>query len=139
MPAADSRPTVSVDRSTLSHDSVTCGGPSEVSSTAFDAQPPDLPPLCLVDAGFAVLCQLGQGTSTPKLSNTFGTQNKRCRPQPAPLTITNWRLFVLEICRVHSQAAIKDQNHVETACRPFFGIQVVLIGSVAGALYSRTR
>ena len=58
MPAADSRPTVRMDRSTLSHDSVTCGGSPEVSSTAFDAQPPDLPPVCLVDMGFAVLCQL---------------------------------------------------------------------------------
>src|SRR2546430_15788177 len=58
MPSADSRPTVKMDCSTLSHDSVTCGGSPEVSSTAFDAQPPDLPPVCLVDTGFAVLCQL---------------------------------------------------------------------------------
>ena len=58
MPAADSRPTIRMDCSTLSHDSVTCGGSPEVSSTAFDAQPPDLPPVCLVDLGFAVLCQL---------------------------------------------------------------------------------
>src|SRR5206468_10642258 len=58
MPAADSRPTVRMDRSTPSHDSVTCRGSPEVSSTAFDAQPPDLPPVCLVDAGFADLCQL---------------------------------------------------------------------------------
>jgi hypothetical protein len=58
MPSADSRPTVKMDRSTLSHDAVTCGGSPEVSSTAFDAQPPDLPPVCLVEAGFAVLCQL---------------------------------------------------------------------------------
>ncbi len=58
MPSADSRPTVKMDCSILSHDSVTCGGSPEVSSTAFDAQPPDLPPVCLVDLGFAVLCQL---------------------------------------------------------------------------------
>ncbi len=58
MPSADSRPTVRMDRSTLSHDAVTCGGSPEVSSTAFDAQPPDLPPVCLVETGFAVLCQL---------------------------------------------------------------------------------
>ena len=58
MPAADSRPTVRMNRSTLSHDAVTCGGSPEVSSTAFNAQPPDLPPVCLVDAGFAVPCQL---------------------------------------------------------------------------------
>ena len=58
MPAADSRPTFRMNRSILSHDAVTCGGSPEVSSTAFDAQPPDLPPVCLVDTGFAVLCQL---------------------------------------------------------------------------------
>jgi hypothetical protein len=58
MPSADSRPTVKMDRSILSHDAVTCGGSPEVNSTAFDAQPPDLPPVCLVEAGFAVLCQL---------------------------------------------------------------------------------
>src|SRR5439155_190397 len=58
MPAADSRPTVRMDRSTLSHDAVTCGGSPEVNSTAFNAQPPDLPPVCLVDTGFAVICQL---------------------------------------------------------------------------------
>ena len=46
------------NRSLLSHDSVTRGGSPEVSSTAFSAQPPDLPPVCLVDAGFAVHCQL---------------------------------------------------------------------------------
>jgi len=44
--------------SILSHDAVTCGGSPEVSSTAFYAQPPDLPPVCLVETGFAVLCQL---------------------------------------------------------------------------------
>src|SRR5437879_3781457 len=58
MPAADSRPTVRMDCSILSHDAVTCGGSPDVSSTAFNAQPPDLPPVCLVDLGFAVLCQL---------------------------------------------------------------------------------
>jgi hypothetical protein len=58
MPSADSRPTVRMDRSILSHDAVTCGGSPEVSSTAFDAQPPDLPPVCLVELGFAVTCQL---------------------------------------------------------------------------------
>jgi len=47
-----------MNRSILSHDSVTCGGSPEVSSTAFRAQPPDLPPVLLVDMGFAVLCQL---------------------------------------------------------------------------------
>src|SRR5437899_3895475 len=58
MPSADSRPTVRMNRVTLSHDSVTCGGSPEVSSTAFRAQPPDLPSLCLLEMGFAVICQL---------------------------------------------------------------------------------
>src|SRR5260370_27232198 len=58
MPAADSRPTVRMDCSILSHAAVTCGGSPEVSSTAFDAQPPDLPPMCLVETGFAVIFQL---------------------------------------------------------------------------------
>jgi len=47
-----------MNRSILSHDAVTCDGSPEVNSTAFNAQPPDLPPVCLVDVGFAVLCQL---------------------------------------------------------------------------------
>src|SRR5580700_4373684 len=58
MPAADSRCMVRMDRSILSHDSVTCRGSPEVSSTAFDAQPPDLPPVLLMDMRFAVACQL---------------------------------------------------------------------------------
>src|SRR5215468_1824897 len=58
MPSADSRCTVRMDRSILSHDSVTCCGSPEVSSTAFRAQPPDLPPVHLVDMGFAVICPL---------------------------------------------------------------------------------
>jgi len=33
---------------------------SRVSSTAFDAQPPDLPPVSLMDMGFAVVCPLAR-------------------------------------------------------------------------------
>src|SRR5207302_5507465 len=60
MPAADSRPRVRMDPSILSHDAVTCGGSPEVSSTAFRAQPPDLPPVSLMEMGFAVSCQLAR-------------------------------------------------------------------------------
>jgi hypothetical protein len=60
MPSADSRPTVRMDRSILSHDAVTCGGSPEVSSTAFCAQPPDLPPVPLMDIGFAITCSLAR-------------------------------------------------------------------------------
>src|ERR1039457_7269648 len=49
-----------MNRFTLSHDSVTCRRSPEVSSTAFDAQPPDLPPVSLMDMGFAVICPLAR-------------------------------------------------------------------------------
>src|SRR5579864_8341948 len=60
MPSAYSHPTIGMNHFILSHDSVTCDGSPEVSSTAFHAQPPDLPPVHLVDMGFAVSCQLAQ-------------------------------------------------------------------------------
>src|SRR6266481_6138586 len=44
-----------MNRFTLSHDSVTCRRSPEVSSTAFDAQPPDLPPVRLMDMGFVAI------------------------------------------------------------------------------------
>ena len=39
---------------------VTCRRSPEVSSTAFDAQPPDLPPVGLMDMGFAITCSLAR-------------------------------------------------------------------------------
>ena len=56
--AADFCDAVGVNRFTLSHDSVTHHRPPEVSSTAFDAQPPDLPPAVLMEMGFAAFCPL---------------------------------------------------------------------------------
>lgn len=58
MPAADFCRTVRVNRFTLSPDSGTCDRPPEVSSTAFNAQPPNLQPVPLMDVDFAVLCLL---------------------------------------------------------------------------------
>src|ERR1035438_1448157 len=60
MPAADFCPTVRVDRSTLSPDSGTWNRSPEVSSTAFNAQPPNLQPALLMDVDFATICQLVQ-------------------------------------------------------------------------------
>jgi hypothetical protein len=57
---ADFCDTVKVNRFTLSHESVTCHRSPEVSSTAFDAQPPDLQPVGLMDMGFAVPCPLAR-------------------------------------------------------------------------------
>ena len=54
MPFADFCGTFRVNHFTLSHDAVTCRRSPEVSSTAFDAQPPDLPPVDLMDMGFVV-------------------------------------------------------------------------------------
>jgi hypothetical protein len=48
-----------------SHDSVTCRRSPEVSSTAFDAQPPDLPPVRLMDKGFVVICRLARHRRPP--------------------------------------------------------------------------
>src|SRR5213592_118694 len=49
-----------MNRFTPSHDFVTCRRSPEVSSTAFDAPPPDLPPVSLMDMGFAVTCPLAR-------------------------------------------------------------------------------
>ena len=45
---------VKVNLFTFSHESVTCNSSPEISSTAFHAQPPDLPPAPLMDTGFAI-------------------------------------------------------------------------------------
>jgi hypothetical protein len=58
LPSAHFCGTVKVNRTTLSHASVTRRRSPEVSSTAFAAQPPDLPPVSLMDMGFAVICPL---------------------------------------------------------------------------------
>jgi hypothetical protein len=57
-PAADSCRTVRADCSTLSPDYGTYDRPPEVSSTAFNAQPPNLQPAPLMDMDFAVIGQL---------------------------------------------------------------------------------
>jgi hypothetical protein len=64
-PTADFCGTIEMNRFTLSHDSVTCRRPPEVSSTAFDAQPPDLPPVSLMDMGFAIICPLARHRRPP--------------------------------------------------------------------------
>ena len=60
MPFADFCDMVKVNRFTFSHESVTCRRSPEVSLTAFDAQPPDLQPVPLMDMDFAVVCPLVQ-------------------------------------------------------------------------------
>jgi hypothetical protein len=45
---------------TLSHDFVTCNRSPEVRSIAFYAQPLDLPPVPLMDVGFAITCPLAR-------------------------------------------------------------------------------
>jgi len=49
-----------MNRFTPSHGSVTRRRSPAVSSTAFNAQPPDLPPVRLMDLGFAILCSLAR-------------------------------------------------------------------------------
>src|ERR1700732_1857607 len=52
-PSADFCRTVRTPYDVLSHDSVTHNRSPEISSTAFDTRPPDLPPVPLMDMGFA--------------------------------------------------------------------------------------
>jgi len=58
MPSADFCRTVRVDYSTLSPGSGTCSRSPAISLTAFNAQPPNLPPASLMDMDFAVTCPL---------------------------------------------------------------------------------
>src|SRR5664279_82995 len=59
-PAADFCNAGRMNRFTLSHHSVTRRRSPEVSSTAFGAQPPDLPPADLMDVGFAAFRPLAR-------------------------------------------------------------------------------
>src|ERR1039458_3361452 len=60
MPSADFCHRIRMDCSPLSPGSGTCSRSPEVSSTAFDAQPPDLPPTALMDMGFAIIGPLAR-------------------------------------------------------------------------------
>src|SRR5215211_5132860 len=60
MPSADFCRLFSLEHSSLSRVFTTNDRSPEVSSTAFDAQPPDLQPASLMDMGFVVICQLAQ-------------------------------------------------------------------------------
>ena len=59
-PFADCCGTPRMSRFILSHDSLTCRRSPELSSTAFDAPPPDLPPVHWMDRGFAILGSLAR-------------------------------------------------------------------------------
>ncbi len=54
-----------MNRFILRHDSVTCRRSPKLSSTAFDAQLPDLPPVSLMDMGFAIICSLARYRRPP--------------------------------------------------------------------------
>src|ERR1700688_2789554 len=57
-PAADFCCRISVNYSTLSHESQTCSRSPAISSTAFDTRPPDLPPASLMGTDFAIIGSL---------------------------------------------------------------------------------
>jgi len=54
-----------MNRFTPSHEFVTCRRSPAVSSTAFDAQPPDLPPVRLMDMGSAIIGSLARHRRPP--------------------------------------------------------------------------
>src|SRR4029077_8650339 len=55
-PAAEFCCSISVNYSTLSHESETCNRSPAISPTAFDTRPPDLPPTPLGGYGLAISC-----------------------------------------------------------------------------------
>jgi hypothetical protein len=59
-PSADFCHAVRTPRDVLSHGPVTHSRSPVISSTAFHARPPDLPPVSLMDMGFAVCCPLAR-------------------------------------------------------------------------------
>src|SRR5215813_6575509 len=59
-PSADFCYAVRTPLDVLSHEFVTHGRSPVISSTAFHARPPDLPPVPLMDMGFAVVCHLAR-------------------------------------------------------------------------------
>ena len=67
MPSADFCCTFKKNRSFSSRVSTTCKRPPVVGSTAFNAPPPDLAPLALMDMSFAAHRQLAREASYPVL------------------------------------------------------------------------
>jgi len=59
-PSADFCPAVRTPRDVLSHKCVTHSRSPVISSTAFHARPPDLPPVPLMDMGFPIVCSLAR-------------------------------------------------------------------------------
>ena len=55
-PAADFCCRIRMNYFILSHESETCSRSPVISSTAFNTQPLDLPPVSLMDMGFAISC-----------------------------------------------------------------------------------
>jgi len=64
-PSADFCCMVSAPYDALSHDSVTNSRSPEISSTACDTRPPDLPPAPLMDMGFAIAGSLARHRRPP--------------------------------------------------------------------------
>src|ERR1700676_264535 len=60
MPPADFCHAVKAPYDTFSHESETHGRSPAIRLTAFNAQPPNLPPAPLMVVGFAVSCQLAR-------------------------------------------------------------------------------
>ena len=59
-PSADFCHAVKTPHDAFSHESVTHSRSPVISSTAFHAQPPDLPPVSLMDTGFAIIGSLAR-------------------------------------------------------------------------------
>jgi hypothetical protein len=92
-PSADLCRAIRAPHGALSHASVTHGSPPKVSSTAFNAQPPDLRFAPLMDMGFAVHCPLAQRSrllsgSSPS-AHVFAPRFLQTRLTATPLRFAN--------------------------------------------------
>jgi hypothetical protein len=97
LPSADICATVRMNRFILSHNSVTWRRSPEVSSTAFDAQATDLPPVGLMDMDFAITSPLARHRTPPIRFLFIGSQSllrTSFRPRLAATVISPLRLAI---------------------------------------------
>jgi hypothetical protein len=117
---------VRVNRSTLSHNSVICSRSPEVSSIAFHAQPPDLPPVPLMDVGFAIICSLARNRPQIQflsiasrvvaallsdLASRLGPCASVTNPSLPSRWVEDFHLQAIETCSAHIKVAGHRPGH----------------------------
>src|ERR1041384_4291976 len=129
MPSADFCLPIRSDHSAACPVSRTGGRSPEVSSTTFDAQPPDLPPVSLMDMSFADIFQLARhhrssacpvsrtGGRSPEVSSTtFDAQP----PDLHPVSLMDMRFAVIcQLARHHMPHPVLVHRLASLLCASF--------------------